>query len=121
MPSYRAAAVESYKAGTFTADFKNNAEKARKKINKWVSKSTNDLITEILPPGFVHSETGIVLANAIYFMGTWSEPFFEKYKEDMSFYCLDGGHVRAPFTTQARPTCLTCWRVALLGSGAPFP
>ncbi|KAL6624767.1 hypothetical protein ACP70R_032088 [Stipagrostis hirtigluma subsp. patula] len=101
-PSYHAAAVESYMADTCAADFKNNAEKARKKINNWVSKSTNDLITEILPPGSVHSEIGIVLANAIYFMGAWSEPFSEKGTEDRPFYRLDGSHVRAPFMTRSR-------------------
>ncbi|CAL5094347.1 unnamed protein product [Urochloa decumbens] len=44
--------------------------KARKRINRWVSKATNDLITSILPPGSVHSLTGLVIANAIYFTGS---------------------------------------------------
>ncbi|KAL6624766.1 hypothetical protein ACP70R_032087 [Stipagrostis hirtigluma subsp. patula] len=101
-PAYRAAAVESYKADTHAADFKNKAEKARKKINKWVSQSTNDLITEILPPDSVHSKTALVLANAIYFKGRWSKPFAKECTEDRPFYRLDGSHVRAPFMSSRK-------------------
>ncbi|KAL6619998.1 hypothetical protein ACP70R_035137 [Stipagrostis hirtigluma subsp. patula] len=88
--------------GAHAADFKNKAKKARKKINKWVSQSTNDLITEILPPDSVHSKTALVLANAIYFKGRWSKPFSKKCTEDRPFYRLDGSHVRAPFMSSRK-------------------
>ncbi|CAN6337945.1 unnamed protein product [Urochloa humidicola] len=74
-PAYGATAAESYKAETRAADFKNKAEEARQEINNWVSKATKNLITSILPPGSVHSLTGLVIANAIYFKGRWSMPF----------------------------------------------
>ncbi|KAL6624586.1 hypothetical protein ACP70R_031907 [Stipagrostis hirtigluma subsp. patula] len=96
-PAYRTAAMESYKADTRAADFKNKAEEAIEEINNWVSKSTNDLIASILPPGSVHSMTSLALANAIYFKGRWSEPFAKECTEDRPFYRLDGSHVRAPF------------------------
>ncbi|KAL6620003.1 hypothetical protein ACP70R_035142 [Stipagrostis hirtigluma subsp. patula] len=101
-PGYRAAAIESYKADTRAADFKNKAEEAREEINNWVSKSTNDLIASILPLGSVHSMTSLVLANAIYFKGRWSEPFAKECTEDRPFYRLDGSHVRAPFMTSRK-------------------
>ncbi|TKW01362.1 hypothetical protein SEVIR_8G174600v4 [Setaria viridis] len=96
-PAYRAAAVESYKAKMRAANFLEKAEKVRKEINKWVSKATNELITSILPKGSVHSETALVLANAIYFKGTWSTPFVKERTVDKEFHRLDGSCVRAPF------------------------
>ncbi|CAL4907538.1 unnamed protein product [Urochloa decumbens] len=107
-PDYRAAATESYKAKTRAADFKNKPEKARKRINRWVSKATNDLITSILPRGSVHSLTGLVIANAIYFKGRWSMPFNETDTETRLFNLLDGSTVDAPFMS-----CRTDHAVAL--------
>ncbi|CAL4892965.1 unnamed protein product [Urochloa decumbens] len=76
--------------------------KARKRINRWVSKATNDLITSILPPGSVHSLTGLVIANAIYFTGRWSMPFNERDTETRQFHLLDGSTVDAPFMCSRR-------------------
>ncbi|CAO2192463.1 unnamed protein product [Urochloa humidicola] len=96
-PAYRAAAVESYKAETRAANFVEKAEKVRKEINKWVFKATNKLITSILPRHSLNSRTALVLANAIYFKGTWSKPFLERNTRDETLYCLDGSRVRVPF------------------------
>ncbi|GJN11775.1 hypothetical protein PR202_ga29996 [Eleusine coracana subsp. coracana] len=101
-PAYRAAAVESYKAVTCSADFKEEAEGAREEINKWVSEATNNLITSILPRGSVNSSTRLVLANVIYFNGTWSEPFAKKQTRARSFYRLDGSSVDTPFMRTGR-------------------
>ena len=70
-------------------------EKARKRINRWVSKATKDLITSILPPGSVTSESSLVVANAIYFKGMWSMPFDRVDTETRQFHLLDGSTVRA--------------------------
>jgi serpin B len=72
-------------------------EEAREKINRWVSKATKDLITSILPEGSVRSDTALVLANAIYFKGSWSMPFDKEDTETRHFQRLDGSHVRTPF------------------------
>jgi len=72
-------------------------EEAREEINTWVSKATKDLITSIPPPGSVNSNTGLVLANAIYFKGRWSMPFAKKDTETRRFQRLDGSHVHTPF------------------------
>ena len=61
-------------------------EKARDRINRWVSKATKDLITSILPPGSVNSDTGLVVANAIYFKGMWSMPFDREGTETRLFH-----------------------------------
>ncbi|KAK3129237.1 hypothetical protein QOZ80_6BG0474310 [Eleusine coracana subsp. coracana] len=101
-PAYRAAAVDSYKAMTCSAEFKEEAEGAREEINKWVSEATKNLITSILPRGSLNSSTRLVLANAIYFNGTWSEPFAKKQTRTRCFYRLDGSSVGAPFMRTGR-------------------
>ena len=47
----------------------------RREINRWVAQKTKDKIQDILSPGSVNSDTGLVLANAIYFKGVWGQPF----------------------------------------------
>nr|CAB3465548.1 unnamed protein product [Digitaria exilis] len=96
-PAYRTAAVESYKAKTHAIDFQKKPKKATKRINSWVSKATKDLITSILPPDSMHSDTALVVANAIYFKGRWSMPFDKKDTQTRQFHLLDGSTVRAPF------------------------
>nr|CAB3461774.1 unnamed protein product [Digitaria exilis] len=96
-PAYRAAAEESYRAKTRAVDFHNTPEKAVETINSWVSKVTKDLITSILPPGSVNSDTSLVITNAIYFKGRWSMPFDTKDTETRQFHLLDGSTVRVPF------------------------
>ncbi|CAN6337946.1 unnamed protein product [Urochloa humidicola] len=96
-PAYRAAAAESYKAKTRAADFMSKPEKARKRINRWVSKATKNLITSILPRGSVRSRTTLVIANAIYLKGRWSMPFNKSDTETRQFHLLDGSTVGAPF------------------------
>ncbi|KAB8114774.1 hypothetical protein EE612_054374 [Oryza sativa] len=96
-PAYRAAAVETYQAETRAADFQRQPKSSRKKINKWVSKATNKLIREILPDGSVHGGTALVLVNAIYFKGKWSNPFPRERTTTGKFHRLDGSSVDAPF------------------------
>ncbi|KAL6620001.1 hypothetical protein ACP70R_035140 [Stipagrostis hirtigluma subsp. patula] len=102
-PAYRAAAVESYEAYTSAADFKKEVSIEGKEENQQVGLQIHERSHHRNPsPGSMHSETGIVLANVIYFMGAWSEPFSEKDTEDRPFYRLDGSRVRAPFMTRSR-------------------
>nr|AAX92880.1 Similar to serpin homolog WZS3 - wheat [Oryza sativa Japonica Group]AAX95888.1 Serpin (serine protease inhibitor) [Oryza sativa Japonica Group]ABA92265.1 Serpin family protein [Oryza sativa Japonica Group] len=72
-------------------------KKSRKKINEWVSKATNKLIPEILPDGSVHRLTTLVLVNAIYFKGKWSDPFPRESTTTGKFHRLDGSSVNVRF------------------------
>ncbi|BAT13368.1 serpin-Z2A [Oryza sativa Japonica Group] len=96
-PAYRAAAAGTYKAVTRAANFQRQPKRSRKKINKWVSKATNKLIPEILPDGSVHVDTALVLVNAIYFKGKWSNPFPRSSTTTGKFHRLDGSSVDVPF------------------------
>lgn len=74
------------------------AEASRQRINEWVASQTNDLIPELLTPGFINSNTTLVLTDVVYFKAQWQR-IFGKY-----------GTVTEPFTrldgTQADTTYL---------------
>jgi serpin B len=44
-------------------------------MNSWVEGKTNFKIKNLIPPEFINNNTKIVLVNAIYFLGNWSQPF----------------------------------------------
>jgi serpin B len=67
--------TRDYLASVQQADFKTAAEAARAGINQWVEHKTKDKIKDILPPGSLDDSTRLVLANAIYFKGTWAKPY----------------------------------------------
>lgn len=66
-------------------------------INRWVASATNNLIDSIVGPSSVHQYTNLVLANAIYFKGKWTEPFRRNCTKDYKFHRHDGRSVDVPF------------------------
>jgi serpin B len=75
-PDFRTLAEKFYDTvGVTTLDFRANPEAARAVINKWVEDKTQTKIKDILPPRSIDGSTALVLANAIYFKGTWQTQF----------------------------------------------
>jgi serine protease inhibitor len=72
------------------ADFKSAPEAERARINAWVSQRTREKIQNILPAGSIDSATRLVLANAVYFRGTWAAPFSESETVPAAFTRYDG-------------------------------
>ncbi|KAM0910163.1 hypothetical protein ACQ4PT_014316 [Festuca glaucescens] len=103
-PTYLHTAAESYKAEIRAVDFvEGDREKIRGEINGWVAAATSNLIPEILPEGSLLEQTRFVLANAIYFKGTWENRFPEGLTEDLEFHRLGGAApVDVPFMTLGR-------------------
>ncbi|XP_037923407.1 serine protease inhibitor 88Ea-like isoform X2 [Hermetia illucens] len=58
-----------------TKDFLQAPEESRNDINKWVEGVTRGHIKDILVPGTITQLTKLVLANAAYFKGSWSNKF----------------------------------------------
>ena len=71
-------------------------------VNSWVEKITTGLIKEILPAGSIGNTTGLVLGNALYFKGAWTEKFDASKTKDDKFHLLDGSSVQAPFMTTTK-------------------
>lgn len=59
--------AEHYGAGLRIVDYRNNPEAARITINDWISRETEEKITELIPQGMINKLTRLVLTNALYF------------------------------------------------------
>src|SRR5262249_464487 len=77
---------KDYGAELGLADFAKDAEAARAEINAWVRKQTADKINDLIPPGVLGPDTRLVLANAIYFRGTWARQFSKSATQDQPFH-----------------------------------
>ncbi|UCD03495.1 MAG: serpin family protein [Candidatus Woesearchaeota archaeon] len=83
--------METYYGGKVTnLDFVEDTENSRQTINKWVEEQTNDKIKNLIPKGFLHDMTRLVLTNAIYFKGTWVKQFDEKNTREEDFTTSEG-------------------------------
>lgn len=86
--------VETYYDGVIgQVDFANDGTET---INGWVSNKTREKIPELFNPP-LDPNTRLVVANAIYFNGTWSAPFDEKRTTDDKFITSPGRDVTVPF------------------------
>ncbi|KAM3261606.1 hypothetical protein ACQJBY_052343 [Aegilops geniculata] len=95
-PEFTAIVTSPYNATAESVDFVSGAEQARQRVNAFVADATNKQILQVLPPGSVNSGTAVVLANALYFKGAWTQPF------DVStapFHIPGGTTVRVPSMT----------------------
>lgn len=73
LPEVVANIEDNYNADFVVHDFGNKADEAKRLIDRWASEKTHGLINSLsLKPS---SSTAIVLANATYFNGKWSQPF----------------------------------------------
>ncbi len=79
----------NYGAGIHTVDFKTHPEPAREAINHWVEEETNNKIRDLIPSGAIDPLTRLVLANAIYFNGSWLHPFNKNLTGQAPFTTLD--------------------------------
>jgi serpin B len=91
---------ENYGAGLHEVDFAGATEKARKTINDWVEKKTNNKIKNLIQKGVLDELTRLVLTNAIYFKGTWREKFKKKWTRDLPFTLASGKKVTVPMMSQ---------------------
>jgi len=80
-------------AGMYTVDFEHAPEAARVAVNEWVADETEDKIKDLIPEGAVNELTRLILANAIYFNGSWMYPFTENATSQEDFTLLDGSEM----------------------------
>ncbi|KYO26228.1 ovalbumin-related protein X isoform B [Alligator mississippiensis] len=85
LPQYLQCTKRMYQACLESVNFKTAAEEARIIINSWVENKTNGLIKDLFGPGSIGASTAMILVNAIYFKGNWSNKFEEKHTKEMPF------------------------------------
>jgi serpin B len=100
--------AKNYASGLRLVDYIDEAqrEQARQAINNWVSAATHGKIDELFEKGILTDATRLVLANAIYFKGEWSEPFLNGTQE-APFTRLDGSQVSVPTMSRRATTPYT--------------
>jgi serpin B len=81
-----------YGGGLKEMNFADNPEAARKEINAWVEKQTQEKIKDLLPQGVIDKLTRLILTNAIYFKGDWNSQFKKDRTREEGFD--DGSDVK---------------------------
>jgi len=71
-------------------------------INSWVETETRGIIKNLLPSKCLGDDTALVLANALYFKGTWDRKFDASKTKYNDFHLLGGQIVQVPFMTSKR-------------------
>lgn len=59
-------------------------------INAWVSDQTNQMIPTLLAPDTFTTDSRMALVNAVYFKGSWADPFKEESTSDGIFQGVNG-------------------------------
>ena len=90
---------DNYGAEAKEVDFNGATEQARKTINAWVEKQTQEKIKDLLPKGSLTVNTRLVLTNAIYFKGDWASQFKKDRTKNETFRAGDK-KIDAPFMSQ---------------------
>jgi serpin B len=67
-------------------------------INDWVDTNTNGKIDKILD--YIQQDEVMFLINALYFMGSWKNPFPEEITHEWQFRLADGSSVLVPMMLQ---------------------
>ncbi|GLJ17564.1 hypothetical protein SUGI_0305490 [Cryptomeria japonica] len=68
-------------------------------VNKWAEHESEGKIDEFLSPDSVDEFTRLILANALYFKGTWLKKFDPSATKDGTFNLLNGESVQVPMMT----------------------
>ncbi|XP_071469724.1 serpin B9-like isoform X1 [Marmota flaviventris] len=85
LSTFKESCLQFYHAKLKRLSFAKATEKSRKHINTWVSKETKGKIPDLLPMNSIDKQARLVLVNAIYFKGTWDEPFVKSCTCEMPF------------------------------------
>lgn len=101
-PSFQETATSVYSAVAKSVDFLHHAPTVVKEVNDFVDMATNGLIKDLIPAQSVSGDTKLVLANALYFKGTWANKFDRSETRNGEFHLLDGSTIDTPFMTSKR-------------------
>ena len=85
-PAFVETVRQAFGAPVELLDFQEAPEPSRVHINEWVESKTERRIRDLIPPRAIEPDTRLVLANAIYFLGDWEEPFPERATHPAPFH-----------------------------------
>jgi serpin B len=90
------AIAAAFGAGVQLVDYAGDPEAARRAINAWVSRRTEERIPQLLAPPDFTELTRLYLVNAVYLKAEWERWFREQDTNPASFTRLDGRRVEVP-------------------------
>ena len=93
LPDYSLILSKVYNADATSLDL--TTMSAVNKINRWCSDKTNGMISKIFSEP-LSDQVDMLLINALYFKGEWSEPFEKGNTSDKEFTNADGSKVKVP-------------------------
>jgi serpin B len=73
-------------------------------VNAWGNEQTNGLIPQILPPGTNLAQAKAILANVVYFKGTWQSGFSPAQTKSAPFTLANGTQTTVNMMEQAQAT-----------------
>jgi serpin B len=79
---------ERFGAELAQVDFR-RPEDAARQINAWAAEKTAGTIREVVSPASFTPDYRLVVTNAVYFLGQWSQPFEKYATQPASFHCAD--------------------------------
>jgi serpin B len=85
-----------YGAELARLDFAHHAEQSRQTINQWVEDQTAGKIKDLIASAASLSGARLVLTNAVYFKGDWTDPFKKSLTKDERFHLSRKQTVKAP-------------------------
>jgi serine protease inhibitor len=100
LPAFLQTATGQYQANVNQANFVTDAAAVTQTINNWAAQETQNKIQNVLPPGSINADTRLVLANAIYFLGAWTQAFAVSNTSTQPFYLSSTNQVEAPLMHQ---------------------
>ncbi len=83
LSSFEETLTKNYQAAIENIDFDPDSVQM---INEWIAKNTEQKIQNLIPSNSIDSMTRLVLANALYFQGSWEQPFPENGTSPLPFY-----------------------------------
>ena len=96
LPGFLILTRDHYGAELGQVDFIRQRELARQTINSWIAEQTEDKIRDLIPEGVLDAITRLVLTNAVYFKGYWTEPFNVKVTKDAPFHVTARQEIQVP-------------------------
>ncbi|KAL3099990.1 hypothetical protein niasHS_001916 [Heterodera schachtii] len=91
--------LSNYYQGNFESIDFGNSEEAAKKVNAFIEDATNHKITNMITPAFLQGAI-LLLVNAIYFAGQWSNPFNERGTQKETFFLANGKEIKLEMMRQ---------------------
>ncbi len=93
-PAFLNAARAFYAAGT--QPLPTDPSKAAGAVNDWVAQRTNDLIKQIVQPGYFTDQTILTVVNTVHVKADWRVPFAAGATHAAPFTLADGSTVSVP-------------------------